>query len=155
MAGAILLSDSKPGSSKLVAAPASERPMFYISTTMPATKPTPTASLSSSVKAHVGEILRARPSHLPPAYVGAVNVKGEVQLTAATSSSVPIHADSVFWAASCTKVITGIACGQLLERGVLHLDAPVSTILPELEQFDRITETGEIVKDAGQITLRM
>jgi CubicO group peptidase (beta-lactamase class C family) len=30
--------------------------------------------------------------------------------------------DSVFWIASCTKMITGIACMQLVEQGKLSLD---------------------------------
>jgi hypothetical protein len=31
--------------------------------------------------------------------------------------------DTVFWIASCTKMITGIACMQLVEKGVLELDS--------------------------------
>lgn len=30
--------------------------------------------------------------------------------------------ETVFWIASCTKMIVGIACMQLVERGVLKLD---------------------------------
>lgn len=50
--------------------------------------------------------------------------------------------DSVFWIASCTKMITGIACMQLVEQGKLSLDgadmveklAPVSSCLVEQQR---------------------
>ncbi len=40
--------------------------------------------------------------------------------------------DTVVWIASMTKAITSVAAMQLVERGKLELDAPVSAILPEL-----------------------
>ena len=51
--------------------------------------------------------------------------------------------DTVCWIASMTKAITGAAAMQLVERGVLHLDEPASSVLPNLaeagvlEGFDR------------------
>ncbi len=50
--------------------------------------------------------------------------------------------DTIFRIFSMTKAVTGIAAAKLVERGVLDLDAPVSSILPEfgalqvLEGFD-------------------
>lgn len=44
----------------------------------------------------------------------------------------PMAADTVFWIASCTKAITSAAALQLVERGVLDLDAPVGERLPIL-----------------------
>lgn len=44
----------------------------------------------------------------------------------------PMAADDVFWIASCTKAITSAAALQLVERGVLDLDAPVGERLPGL-----------------------
>jgi CubicO group peptidase (beta-lactamase class C family) len=38
------------------------------------------------------------------------------------STSEPMTMDSVFWIASCTKMIGGIACMQLAEQGKLSLD---------------------------------
>jgi CubicO group peptidase (beta-lactamase class C family) len=38
------------------------------------------------------------------------------------ASSEPMTLDSIFWIASCTKMITGIACMQLVEQGKLWLD---------------------------------
>lgn len=52
--------------------------------------------------------------------------------------------DSVFWIASCTKMVGGIACMQLVEQGKLSLDdaEQVAKLAPEigdakvLEGFD-------------------
>jgi methyl acetate hydrolase len=44
----------------------------------------------------------------------------------------PMDAASVFWIASCTKAITSAAALQLVERGVLDLDAPVGDLIPTL-----------------------
>ncbi|PVH70028.1 beta-lactamase [Cadophora sp. DSE1049] len=38
---------------------------------------------------------------------------------------------SVFWLASCTKLVTAVAAMQCVERGLLKLDDPVGSILPE------------------------
>jgi methyl acetate hydrolase len=41
-------------------------------------------------------------------------------------------ADTVFWIASMTKVITSTAAMQLVEQGKLALDGPIAGVLPEL-----------------------
>jgi CubicO group peptidase (beta-lactamase class C family) len=46
----------------------------------------------------------------------------------------PMSADDVFWIASCTKAITSAAALQLVERGVLDLDAPAGERLPGLAE---------------------
>src|SRR5437667_780645 len=40
--------------------------------------------------------------------------------------------DTVVWIASMTKALTGTAAMQLVEQGKLELDAPASSVLPEL-----------------------
>ena len=45
-------------------------------------------------------------------------------------------ADTVFWVASMTKAIASVAALQLVERGKLCLDAPLSKLLPDLENLD-------------------
>ena len=47
----------------------------------------------------------------------------------------PMTSDTVFWIASCTKMIVGIACMQLVEQGKLALDdvALVEKIAPVSE----------------------
>ena len=55
----------------------------------------------------------------------AAGVRGQADPT-------PMDEGSVFWIASCTKAITSAAALQLVERGVLDLDAPVGERLPVL-----------------------
>lgn len=57
----------------------------------------------------------------------AVNKQGETIFEHASGTSglgidEPMTMDHVFWIASCTKMITGIACMQLVEQGKLSLD---------------------------------
>jgi len=57
----------------------------------------------------------------------AVNRKGKLVFEHASGKlglgkSEPMTMDTVFWIASCTKMITGIACMQLVEQGKLALD---------------------------------
>lgn len=47
-------------------------------------------------------------------------------------SGVPMREDSLFQIASMTKALTSTAILQLVERGMLDLDAPIGTLLPEL-----------------------
>ncbi len=67
--------------------------------------------------------------------------------------------DSVFWIASMTKAITGIAAMQLVERGVIELDGPAAEYLPELgetqvlEGFDN-NDQPLLRAPKNQITLR-
>jgi CubicO group peptidase (beta-lactamase class C family) len=61
--------------------------------------------------------------------------------------------------ASCTKLLTTIAALQCVERGLVSLDEPVYTILPELSALPIISETGVekrlTYKDhSNKITLR-
>jgi CubicO group peptidase (beta-lactamase class C family) len=69
----------------------------------------------------------------------------------------PITLDSVFWIASCTKMITGIACMQLVEQNKLSLDDSklIYTICPELERAQVLDDSGRLVERQGDITLRM
>ncbi|KAJ9643948.1 hypothetical protein H2201_008086 [Coniosporium apollinis] len=72
-------------------------------------------------------------------------------------SKEPMTLDTVFWIASCTKMITGIACMQLVEQGKLSLDDPsvVYKLAPELEKVQCLDEQGKLVDRKGDITLRM
>jgi CubicO group peptidase (beta-lactamase class C family) len=65
--------------------------------------------------------------------------------------------DNVFWIASCTKMITGIACMQLVEQEKLHLDDgdELERLIPELEDTHVLTKDGQLVSKNKKITLRM
>ncbi|EEH39653.1 beta-lactamase family protein [Paracoccidioides lutzii Pb01] len=69
----------------------------------------------------------------------------------------PMTLDSVFWIASFTKMITGIACMQLVEQGKLSLDdaEQVEGICPELKDLKVVQKDGSFVEKKRGITLRM
>lgn len=69
----------------------------------------------------------------------------------------PMSVDSVFWIASCTKMITGIACMQLVEQGKLSLDdaGQIHRICPEFDNLQVLQEDGTLVEKNKGITLRM
>jgi CubicO group peptidase (beta-lactamase class C family) len=65
--------------------------------------------------------------------------------------------DNIFWIASCTKMIAGIACMQLVEKGLLALDdaSSVEQLCPELRDVKVLTSKGKLVEKNMGITLRM
>lgn len=72
-------------------------------------------------------------------------------------SSEPMTLDNIFSIASCTKMITGIACMQLVEQGRLALDdaAQVERLAPELKDIKVLQADGTLVEKKRGITLRM
>jgi methyl acetate hydrolase len=48
------------------------------------------------------------------------------------SLGTPMALDTVFWIASMTKAVTGVAAMQCIEKGQLALDQPAGEIVPEL-----------------------
>ena len=49
-------------------------------------------------------------------------------------AGVVMRDDSIFYIASMTKAVTSVAAMQCVERGVLDLDAPISSVLPCLSE---------------------
>ncbi|KAF2656595.1 beta-lactamase family protein [Lophiostoma macrostomum CBS 122681] len=74
-----------------------------------------------------------------------------------TGSEEPMTLDTVFWIASCTKMIVGVAVMQLVEKGVLSLDdsAQVESLCPELKDLQVLQDVGTLVRKKRGITLRM
>ena len=68
----------------------------------------------------------------------------------------PISYESVYWLASCTKVITAIACMQLVEAGKLDLDSheQLYRLCPELANKKVLMDDGSLVRRTNNITLR-
>jgi methyl acetate hydrolase len=60
-------------------------------------------------------------------YQGAFGKRG-------LTDGVPMTMDTVFWIASMTKAITGVAAMQCVESGKLSLDQPAGEIVPELAE---------------------
>ena len=71
-------------------------------------------------------------------------------------SDEPMTPENVFWIASCTKMLTGIACMQLVENGVLKLDDgdQLEGLCPELKDLP-VLKDGAVEKKNKAITLRM
>ena len=88
----------------------------------------------------------------------AAAAAGERSADAAADAG-PMTLDTVCWIASMTKAITGAAAMQLVERGELHLDAPASSVLPNLAEagvLEGFDDDGQpVVRPArAPITLR-
>ncbi|KAH6720651.1 beta-lactamase/transpeptidase-like protein [Leptodontidium sp. MPI-SDFR-AT-0119] len=69
----------------------------------------------------------------------------------------PMSLDTVFWIASCTKMITGVACMQMVEQGKIGLDDAnaLYRIIPELKDKKVLQPDGSLVEKKRDITLRM
>jgi methyl acetate hydrolase len=75
------------------------------------------------------------------------------------ASGATMDFDTVFQIASMTKAVTSVAAMQLVERGLLSLDAPIGDVLPELANAQVIDGFGDddapILRPAARpITLR-
>ncbi|KAK2786598.1 hypothetical protein FQN52_007774 [Onygenales sp. PD_12] len=72
-------------------------------------------------------------------------------------SNEPMTLDSVYWIASFTKMITAIACMQLVEQGKLALDDAelVEGVCPELKELKVVRADGKVEEKVRGITLRM
>ena len=92
----------------------------------------------------------------------AVDKKGE-QICAVPSgkkgvnSRDPMDMDTVFWIASCTKLLATMACMQAVEQGKLDLDdaQQVYKACPELKDVKVLQDDGTLADKKGDITLRM
>ncbi|KAF2136495.1 uncharacterized protein K452DRAFT_362486 [Aplosporella prunicola CBS 121167] len=101
---------------------------------------------------------------IPGAVFMAVDRRGAVLAshssgTIGKNQSTPMSADdTVFWIASCTKLITGIACMQLVEQGKISLDDAdaLYAVLPELRAKKVLAQDGKTLVDKErEITLLM
>lgn len=69
----------------------------------------------------------------------------------------PMKADSVFWIASMSKPLTGVALMMLVDEGKVDLGAPLSKYLPEFAEMQVEAKEGDKVvvkKAATAITVR-
>ena len=84
-------------------------------------------------KAEIDEILRQKSEAKEIPGVVAIAASGNDVLYQGAfgkrdlSKPDPMTVDSVFWIASMTKAVTTAGAMQLVERGKLSLDAPIST----------------------------
>ncbi len=99
------------------------------------------AGVSSKLSAQITDALQP--------FVADKEIAGAVTLVASSSgvlnvttigksdlsSAQPMDAQSIFWIASMTKPVTGVAVMMLKEQGKLNLDDPVEKYLPEYKQL--------------------
>lgn len=73
------------------------------------------------------------------------------------NSQKPMDLDTVFWIASCTKLLATMACLQAVEQGILKLDdhQQVYKLCPELEKVQVLKDDGTLEPKKNDITLRM
>lgn len=69
----------------------------------------------------------------------------------------PMSMDTVFWIASCTKMIVGLAAMQLVEQGRLDLDSSdqLYKVCPELQQKQVWVAPGKYEPKQREITMKM
>ena len=74
------------------------------------------------------------------------------------TSGEPMTDDTVFQIASMTKPITGVACMQAVERGLLELDQPAGDVIPwlaDVQVIDHFDESGPVLRaPRNPVTLR-
>lgn len=123
------------------------------------------SSTHSALAARIDEAT-ASPDDIPGLVFVAVNKKEEHIFKHASgvrgiNTGMPMTLDTTFFIASCTKMITGIACMQLVEQGNLDLDSveKAEEICPELKAVKVLVEKEgggfELVEKKRGITLRM
>lgn len=129
-----------------------------------------TGTLSDSAKNGIRtsmDHVTADPHKLPGCVAVVVDRDGQTLFSHASGkkgidTKEPMTLDNVFWIASCTKMIAGIAAMQLVEQGRLALDDAdlVERYCPELKSIrilKGIDDNGkaETVAKKNRITLRM
>ena len=57
---------------------------------------------------------------------------GKRDISKGDDSANAVALDTMFWIASMTKAVTGVAAMQLVEQGRLRLDDPIGALLPEI-----------------------
>jgi CubicO group peptidase (beta-lactamase class C family) len=107
-----------------------------------------------------------RDSGVPGATVVVVNRQGDELFAHAAGrrgvlTDDPMTMENIYWIASCTKMITGICCMQLVEKGVLGLDdvEGLEVLCPELRNVKVLEGSAKegfrLVEKKRGITLRM
>ncbi|KAJ5585996.1 hypothetical protein N7450_005783 [Penicillium hetheringtonii] len=118
--------------------------------------------VTDRLRAVVNRACEDQESGIPGTTVVVVGKDGE-ELFAHSSgkrgivSNEPMTLENIFWMASCTKVLVGVACMQLVEQGILSLDDGEETenLCPELKTLEVLKADGSFENKKRAITLRM
>lgn len=116
----------------------------------------------NEIKSIVENAVNNESHRIPGTTVVVVDRNGKEQFSHSAgkrgiSSDEPMTLDNVFWIASCTKMVVGIACMQLVEEGLLKLDDSehLEKLCPELADIKVLNSEGKLVEKKRGITLRM
>ncbi|EXJ62617.1 beta-lactamase [Cladophialophora yegresii CBS 114405] len=120
------------------------------------------ASAVPNLKSQI-DALTSDPTGAPGVVFAAVNKAGDIIFEHASGKvgagkAEDMTTDHIFWIASCTKMITGIAAMQLVEQGKLSLDDVdvVEKLAPELKAVQVWDPAAQkLVPKKKGITLRM
>lgn len=123
-------------------------------------------SLNAQVQSHLRDIVdkacEDQKSGIPGTTVVVVGKDGNELFAHSAGkrgagSEEPMTLDTIFWIASCTKMVTGLACMQLVEQGILKLDDAEQTesLCPELKSLKVLLPDGSFEEKKNGITLRM
>lgn len=127
----------------------------------------PLASVAAADVRSLMDAATSDPKGIPGAVLYVVNKEGKPIFTHASGrrgveTTKPMDLDTVFWIASCTKMIAGIACMQMVEKGQLRLDDAdqVEEVCPELKAIKILKGNDAngkpiLVEKKNRITLRM
>ncbi|MGI8486001.1 MAG: serine hydrolase domain-containing protein, partial [Thermomicrobiales bacterium] len=119
-----------------------------IPSTAPAALPHPEFPLPSTLAADASPLFRTvtealvtamKASFVPGTAIGLISGDLEEHATfgvASLSSMRPVTPETVFEIGSITKTVTATAIWHLIDKGVLELDAPVRTYIPDLTLMD-------------------
>ena len=128
------------------------------------------ATLSENAADDVRQALDAATAdnnNIPGLVLAVVDRKGQTVFqhasgTLGLGSKQPMTMDTVFWIASCTKMIVAVAAMQLVEQGKLRLDDAnqLAEAVPELAKvkvLEGLDENGKakLVDQKERITTRM
>ncbi|CRG86869.1 beta-lactamase family protein [Talaromyces islandicus] len=121
-----------------------------------------TSSTLTSLRGIVDGACADQKSGIPGATVVIVGKDGK-ELFAHSSgkrgvaSKEPMSLENIFWIASCTKLLTGIACMQLVQDGKLRLDdgEQLESLCHELRDVKVLRPDGSLEDKQNAITLRM
>ncbi|KAL8641230.1 MAG: hypothetical protein Q9228_001947 [Teloschistes exilis] len=128
--------------------------------------PTLKTSASSEIRKAIDDVT-VDTNKIPGCVLVVVNKDGKTLFEHASGrkgadTQAPMTLDSIFWIASCTKMIAGIAVMQLIEQGKLSLDDAdkIEDLCPELKTIrilKNVNERGEpeFVEKKNRITMRM
>jgi CubicO group peptidase (beta-lactamase class C family) len=130
------------------------------------TSPLLSPTAQSTIRQSIDTATAGLTPSIPGVVYCAVNRDGDLIFSHASGSkglglNEPITLDTTFWIASCTKLITGIACMQLVEQGKLALDdaEQVERIAPELKEVQVLQRDANggfiLVPKERKISLRM